>query len=88
MIVTPQNGDSVFMNTPYTMRYVTLPWARKNWLFAGSDTGGGKPPILYSLMPNVTELKAWMRYVLGNIQSRLITCCTTGSYPFEGSPYL
>lgn len=45
---------------------------RKNWLFAGSDTGGERAAILYSLIVtcrlNGVAPEAWLRYVLGHIQ--------------------
>jgi hypothetical protein len=45
---------------------------RKNWLFAGSDTGGERAAVLYSLIGtcrlNGVEPEAWLRYVLGHIQ--------------------
>jgi len=45
---------------------------RKNWLFAGSDTGGESAAVLYSLIGtcrlNGVEPEAWLRYVLGHIQ--------------------
>lgn len=45
---------------------------RKNWLFAGSDTGGEQAVVLYSLIGtcrlNGVEPETWLRYVLGHIQ--------------------
>ncbi|WP_308351981.1 IS66 family transposase, partial [Serratia marcescens] len=45
---------------------------RKNWLFAGSDAGGERAAILYSLIGtcklNGVEPEAWLRYVIGHIQ--------------------
>ena len=45
---------------------------RKNWLFAGSDAGGKRAAVLYSLIGtcrlNGVEPEAWLRYVLGHIQ--------------------
>ena len=45
---------------------------RKNWLFAGSDSGGERAAILYSLIGtcrlNGMDPEAWLRYVLGHIQ--------------------
>lgn len=45
---------------------------RKNWLFAGSDVGGERAAILYSLIGtcrlNDVEPEAWLRYVIGHIQ--------------------
>ncbi|PQK83364.1 IS66 family transposase, partial [Pantoea ananatis] len=45
---------------------------RKNWLFAGSDAGGERAAVLYSLIGtcrlNDVEPEAWLRYVLGHIQ--------------------
>lgn len=45
---------------------------RKNWLFAGSDAGGERAAVLYSLIGtcrlNGVEPEAWLRYVLGHIQ--------------------
>lgn len=45
---------------------------RKNWLFAGSDAGGERAAVLYSLIGtcrlNGVESEAWLRYVLGHIQ--------------------
>lgn len=45
---------------------------RKNWLFAGSDAGGERAAVLYSLIGtcrlNGVEPEGWLRYVLGHIQ--------------------
>lgn len=45
---------------------------RKNWLFAGSESGGERPAILYSLIGtcwlNGVDPEAWLRYVIGHIQ--------------------
>lgn len=45
---------------------------RKNWLFSGSDSGGERAAILYSLIGtcrlNGMDPEAWLRYVLGHIQ--------------------
>lgn len=45
---------------------------RKNWLFAGSDTGGERAAVLYSLIGscrlNGVEPETWLRYVIGHIQ--------------------
>lgn len=45
---------------------------RKNWLFAGSDVGGERAAVLYSLIGtcrlNGVEPEAWLRYVLSHIQ--------------------
>ncbi|WOX37715.1 IS66 family transposase, partial [Serratia marcescens] len=45
---------------------------RKNWLFAGSDAGGERAALLYSLIGtcklNGVEPEAWLRYVIGHIQ--------------------
>ncbi|CQJ63753.1 putative transposase%2C truncation [Yersinia intermedia] len=45
---------------------------RKNWLFAGSDEGGERAAILYSLIGtcrlNGVDPEAWLRYVIGQIQ--------------------
>ncbi|WP_261127374.1 IS66 family transposase, partial [Serratia marcescens] len=45
---------------------------RKNWLFAGSDAGGERAAILYSLIGtcklNGVEPERWLRYVLSHIQ--------------------
>lgn len=45
---------------------------RKNWLFAGSDNGGERAAVLYSLIGtcrlNGVEPEAWLRYVIGHIQ--------------------
>lgn len=53
-----------------SLRGVAL--GRKNWLFAGSDTGGERAAILYSLIVtcrlNGVEPEAWLRYVLTHIQ--------------------
>lgn len=44
---------------------------RKNWLFAGSDSGGERAAILYSLIGtcrlNGIEPEAWLRYVISHI---------------------
>lgn len=44
---------------------------RKNWLFAGSDSGGERAAILYSLIGtcrlNGVEPEAWLRYVISHI---------------------
>jgi transposase len=44
---------------------------RKNWLFAGSDAGGERASVLYSLIGtcrlNGVDPEAWLRYVIGNI---------------------
>lgn len=45
---------------------------RKNWLFAGSDSGGERAALLYSLIGtcklNGVEPETWLRYVLNHIQ--------------------
>lgn len=45
---------------------------RKNWLFAGSDSGGEHAAVLYSLIGtcrlNNVEPEKWLRYVIENIQ--------------------
>lgn len=45
---------------------------RKNWLFAGSDSGGERAAVLYSLIGtcrlNGVDPEAWLRYVIGHIQ--------------------
>lgn len=45
---------------------------RKNWLFAGSDTGGERAAVLYSLIGtcrlNGVDPEVWLRYVIGHIQ--------------------
>lgn len=45
---------------------------RKNWLFAGSDTGGERAAVLYSLIGscwlNGVEPETWLLYVIGHIQ--------------------
>ena len=49
-------------------------WAvgRKNWLFAGSDSGGEHAAVLYSLIGtyrlNNVEPEKWLRYVIEHIQ--------------------
>lgn len=52
------------------MRCVAL--GRKNWLFAGSDRGGERAAVLYSLIGtcrlNGVDPEAWLRYVLSHIQ--------------------
>nr|WP_242688254.1 IS66 family transposase [Photorhabdus stackebrandtii] len=44
---------------------------RKNWLFAGSDSGGERAAILYSLIGtcrlNGVDPEAWLRYVISHI---------------------
>ena len=45
---------------------------RKNWLFAGSDSGGEHAAVLYSLIGtcrlNNVEPEKWLRYVIEHIQ--------------------
>ncbi len=45
---------------------------RKNWLFAGSDSGGEHAAVLYSLIGtcrlNNMEPEKWLRYVIDHIQ--------------------
>ena len=45
---------------------------RKNWMFAGSDSGGEHAAVLYSLIGtcrlNNVELEKWLRYVIEHIQ--------------------
>ncbi|TQO04857.1 UNVERIFIED_ORG: transposase IS166 family protein [Citrobacter freundii] len=45
---------------------------RKNWMFAGSDSGGEHAAVLYSLIGtcrlNNVEPEKWLRYVIENIQ--------------------
>ncbi|EAM7164478.1 IS66 family transposase, partial [Salmonella enterica] len=45
---------------------------RKNWLFAGSDSGGEHAAVLYSLLGtcrlNNVEPEKWLRYVIEHIQ--------------------
>lgn len=52
------------------LRSVAL--GRKNWLFAGSDGGGERAAVLYSLIGtcrlNGVDPEGWLSYVLGNIQ--------------------
>ncbi|MDC7861844.1 IS66 family transposase [Pantoea ananatis] len=52
------------------LRSVAL--GRKNWLFAGSDSGGERAATLYSLIGtcrlNGVEPEAWLRYVIAHIQ--------------------
>lgn len=49
---------------------------RENWLFAGSDVGGERAAVLYSLVVtcrlNGVEPEAWLRYVLSHIQDWLV----------------
>ncbi len=44
---------------------------RKNWLFAGSDSGGEHAAVLYSLIGtcrlNNVELEKWLRYGIEHI---------------------
>jgi transposase len=44
---------------------------RKSWLFAGSDRGGQRAAVIYSLLVsakmNDTDPQAWLAYVLANI---------------------
>ncbi len=48
---------------------------RKNWLFAGSDSGGEHAAVLYSLIGtcrlNNVEPEKWLRYVIEHIQDWL-----------------
>lgn len=50
----------------------TVALGRKNWLFAGSDAGGERAAVLYSLIGtcrlNGMDAEAWLRYVLSHIQ--------------------
>uniref|UniRef100_UPI003D0B61E1 transposase domain-containing protein n=1 Tax=Pantoea ananas TaxID=553 RepID=UPI003D0B61E1 len=52
------------------LRGVALGW--KNWLFAGSDSGGERAAVLYSLNGtcrlNGIDPDVWLRYVLRHIQ--------------------
>ena len=45
---------------------------RKNWMFAGSDSGGEHAAVLYSLIGtcrlNNVEPEKWLRYVIEHIQ--------------------
>ena len=45
---------------------------QKNWLFAGSDSGGEPAAVLYSLIGtcrlNNVEPEKWLRYVIEHIQ--------------------
>ncbi|MFP1452794.1 transposase domain-containing protein [Escherichia coli] len=45
---------------------------RKNWMFAGSDSGGEHAAVLYSLIGtcrlNNVEPEEWLRYVIEHIQ--------------------
>lgn len=56
------------------IRPVTL--GRKNWLFAGSDSGGDRAAIMYTLIRtaklNGLEPEAWLRDILGRIGSHPI----------------
>ncbi len=53
-------------------RYGESPQFRKNWLFAGSDSGGEYAVVLYSLIGtcrlNNVEPEKWLRYVIEHIQ--------------------
>jgi hypothetical protein len=44
---------------------------RKSWLFAGSDRGGHRAAVMYSMIVsakiNVVDSQAWLAYVLGCI---------------------
>ncbi len=46
--------------------------SRKNWMFAGSDSGGEHAAVLYSLIGtcrlNNVEPEKWLRYVIEHIQ--------------------
>lgn len=57
--------------TENALRGVAL--GRKNWLFAGADSGGELAAILYSLIGtcrlNRVDPEAWLRYVIGHIQN-------------------
>ncbi|MEI2606956.1 transposase, partial [Erwinia aphidicola] len=52
------------------LRCVAL--GRKNWLFAGSDAGGERAAVLYSLIGtcrlNGVEPETWLHYVISHIQ--------------------
>ncbi|GJH76004.1 hypothetical protein ECZC06_55980 [Escherichia coli] len=56
---------------------------RKNWMFAGSDSGGEHAAVLYSLIGtcrlNNVEPEKWLRYVIEHIQTGRQTgyaiCC-------------
>ena len=56
------------------VRPITL--GRKNWLFAGSDSGGERAAIMLTLLRtakhNGVEPEAWLRDVLGRIESHPI----------------
>ncbi|MCI3469867.1 phage tail tube protein, partial [Escherichia coli] len=51
---------------------------RKNWMFAGSDSGGEHAAVLYSLIGtcrlNNVEPEKWLRYVIEHIQDWPATC--------------
>ena len=57
-----------------TLRGVSL--GRKNWLFAGSDAGGGRAAAVYSLIEtcklNGIDPFAWLRDVLARIAAHPI----------------
>lgn len=56
------------------IRPITL--GRKNWLFAGSDSGGDRAAIMYTLIRtaklNGLEPESWLRNILGRIGSHPI----------------
>ncbi|BBG67773.1 hypothetical protein SERAS_05760 [Serratia marcescens] len=71
-VVDSENGWTEIDNNiaENALRGVAL--GRKNWLFAGSDAGGERAALLYSLIGtcklNGVEPEAWLRYVIGHIQ--------------------
>ncbi len=68
---------------------------RKNWMFAGSDSGGEHAAVLYSLIGtcrlNNVEPEKWLRYVIEFRLCRSIRCVyrllITCSFPFRRDSY-
>ncbi|MCK2689962.1 IS66 family transposase, partial [Escherichia coli] len=77
---TPQDGLNVYCSNGWVgidnniaenaLRGVAV--GRKNWLFAGSDSGDEHAAVLYSLIGtcrlNNVEPEKWLRYVIEHIQ--------------------
>ena len=66
-----EDGRICLTNNPAERALRGLALGRKAWLFAGSDRGGDRAAIMYSLIVtaklNEIDPLAWLAYVLGRI---------------------
>lgn len=71
-VMQPVNGQVEIDNNIAENALRGVAVGRKNWMFAGSDSGGEHAAVLYSLMGtcrlNNVEPEKWLRYVIEHIQ--------------------